>query len=179
MILCKTDDLVVRSLDYADKYSLVRWLSDPIVLEYYEGRDNVYDDIMVEKKFYSNKRKERYIIEFSNEVIGYLQFYCIEKEQCEEYGLIDSKDIIYGTDMFIGEPKYWGQGIGTVVMKNVVKFLIAERKAKKIILDPQCRNSRAVCCYEKCGFKKVKMLPNHEMHEGELRDCWLMEYSVN
>ncbi len=42
-------------------------------------------------------------------------------------------------------------------------------------MDPQCRNARAIACYEKCGFKKIRILPRHEMHEGEMRDCQLVE----
>ena len=42
--------------------------------------------------------------------------------------------------------------------------------------DPQAWNERAIRCYEKCGFKKVKLLPKHELHEGEYRDCWQIEY---
>ncbi|MEH1834506.1 MAG: GNAT family protein [Nostoc sp.] len=34
-------------------------------------------------------------------------------------------------------------------------------------------NPRAIRCYEKCGFVKVKLLPAHELHEGEYSDCWL------
>lgn len=179
MILFRTEKLAVRCLEDTDKGFLLKWLTDPIVLEYYEGRDKVYDDNMIEKKFYSKKRKERCIIEYANEVIGYLQFYPIEKEQFDEYGLLDDNAIVYGMDLFIGEHRYWGQGIGTSVMQSTIKFLMTERNAQKIVLDPQCRNGRAVCCYEKCGFRKTKMLPKHEMHEGELQDCWLMEYFVN
>ncbi len=43
-------------------------------------------------------------------------------------------------------------------------------------MDPQLRNTRAMKCYEKCGFKKIKILPKHELHEGVHQDCWLIEY---
>ncbi len=43
-------------------------------------------------------------------------------------------------------------------------------------MDPQAWNTRALRVYEKNGFKKKKYLEKHEMHEGELRDCWLIEY---
>lgn len=36
-----------------------------------------------------------------------------------------------------------------------------------IVLDPEVSNTRAVRCYEKCGFKKVKKVHNET--------CWLME----
>jgi aminoglycoside 6'-N-acetyltransferase len=43
-------------------------------------------------------------------------------------------------------------------------------------MDPRVSNERAIHCYEKCGFQKVKVLKEHELHEGVLEDCWMMEY---
>jgi aminoglycoside 6'-N-acetyltransferase len=42
-------------------------------------------------------------------------------------------------------------------------------------MDPQLRNKRALRCYEKCGFTPVKILPQHEQHEGIMEDCHLIE----
>jgi aminoglycoside 6'-N-acetyltransferase len=59
----------------------------------------------------------------------------------------------------------------------MVYYLINVLDANKIVMAPQTWNERAIACYEKCSFKKVKLLPKHECHEGELRDSWLMEFS--
>ena len=58
----------------------------------------------------------------------------------------------------------------------MIRYLIEHKKADRIVMDPQTRNTRAIKCYEKCGFKKVKILPSRELHEGEYQDCWLIEY---
>ena len=63
-------------------------------------------------------------------------------------------------------------------MKSMTNFLMTVKGAQKIVLEPQSWNQRAIKCYEKSGFKKVKLLPKQELHEGELKDCWLMEYEV-
>ncbi|RII34114.1 GNAT family N-acetyltransferase [Clostridium chromiireducens] len=180
MMFYKNGELIIRSLEYSDKCLIIKWLSDNEVLKYYEGRDNPYNKEMVEEKFYkSNENETRCIIEYSEIPIGYIQFYSIDKKECEEYGYQNFQDTVFGTDQFIGETKYWGQGIGTLLIKSMVNFLIREKGAKKIILDPQVWNERAIRCYEKSGFIKTKILPKHELHEGELKDCWLMEYSVD
>lgn len=180
MMCYKNGELSIRSLEYSDKYLIIKWLTDNEVLKYYEGRDNPYNENMVEEKFYKKDiSKTRCIIEYSQKPIGYIQFYAIDKKECEEYGYENVQNTIFGTDQFIGETKYWGQGIGTALMKSMVNFLITEKGAKKIILDPQAWNERAIKCYEKSGFIKTKILPKHELHEGEFKDCWLMEYSVN
>ena len=41
--------------------------------------------------------------------------------------------------------------------------------------DPVVDNVRAVRAYEKAGFVKVRVLPDHETLDGEPRDSWLME----
>ena len=72
---------------------------------------------------------------------------------------------------------YWNKGIGTKLVSSVVEYLIREKGADRIVMDPQTWNERAIHCYEKCGFEKVKLLPKRELHEGAYRDCWLMEYT--
>ena len=58
----------------------------------------------------------------------------------------------------------------------VLEYLTGTEGARSVILDPHADNPRALRCYEACGFRKLKLLEKHEMHEGERRDCWLMEY---
>lgn len=179
MIFYKTDKLTVRRLETNDKKLIVKWLSDNKILQYYEGRDNPHSEAMVEKKFYDGNTEEtRCIIEYLHIPIGYIQFYPIDEEELNDYGYKDFYDKIYGTDQFIGETEYWGQGIGKMLMKSMINYLVREKDAKKIVLDPQTWNERAIKCYESSGFNKVKLLAKHEMHEGELKDCYLMEYSA-
>ena len=70
------------------------------------------------------------------------------------------------------------KGIGTELVSLVVNYLIEEKGADRIVMDPQTSNKRAMRCYEKCGFEKVKHLPKHELHEEVYQDCWLIEYKV-
>ncbi|MDE7030378.1 MAG: acetyltransferase [Lachnospiraceae bacterium] len=168
--------LTLRQLDESDAEVLVKWLSDPAVLEYYEGRDHVYDMQMVQETFYlAEPWMTRCLIEYDGKKIGYLQFYRLNQEDLEEYSAGNCADICYAADQFIGEHDYWNRGIGTELMKGIVQYLFAKKKAHRIFLDPHCRNRRAVRCYEKCGFRKVCVLEAHELHEGRMEDCFLME----
>jgi hypothetical protein len=47
-----------------------------------------------------------------------------------------------------------------------VSYLLTACAATHITLDPRIEKLRAIRCYEKCGFQKVKVLPGHELHEG-------------
>ncbi|MBB6453351.1 aminoglycoside 6'-N-acetyltransferase [Salirhabdus euzebyi] len=178
-MLFENNNLSVRLLEEKDKTWLVKWLSDPKVLQYYEGRDRPFDLALVGEKFFSNNQAvNRCIVLYDGKPIGYIQFYLVEGKEREEYGYLSQSEIIYGTDQFIGEVDFWNRGIGKLLVSSIVDFLTKDRKAHKIVMDPQTWNERAIACYEKCGFQKVKLLPLREYHEGTYRDCWLMEYDA-
>ncbi|WP_226665263.1 GNAT family N-acetyltransferase [Metabacillus litoralis] len=175
ILLFQNGKLKVRKLEEKDKSLLTKWLSDPLVLEYYEGRDNPFDlDKVMEVFFHSKNEEIKCIVEFDCKEIGYIQFYQLEDEMIKELGYINEN--VYGTDQFIGEVGYWNKGIGTLLVKTTVNYLIEHKKADRVVMDPQIRNTRAIKCYVNCGFKTVKVLTNHELHEGEYQDCLLLEY---
>jgi aminoglycoside 6'-N-acetyltransferase len=177
-VLFQNGKLMVRELEVRDKHLIAKWLSDPSVLEYYEGRDNPFDLEKVNEKFYVRENNlVRCMVEYDKVNIGYIQYYDLDDEQRNLYGYYEISESIYGMDQFIGEVDFWNKGIGTVLIKSMVAFLMEEKQADKVVMDPQTWNERALACYEKCGFKKVKILPKNEYHEGEYRDCWLIEYS--
>ncbi|OZU90647.1 GNAT family N-acetyltransferase [Virgibacillus indicus] len=175
-MLVEKENLTIRYLEEADKNLLVKWLSDPAVLEFYEGRDNPFDTEKVKKEFYSpDEDVKKCIVEYKGTPVGYIQYYQVTPET-SIINHYDEDETIYGIDQFIGELAYWNKGIGTLLVCSMVDYLVEERKADRVIMDPHVTNHRALRCYEKCGFKKVKLLPKHEFHEGAYRDCWLMAY---
>jgi aminoglycoside 6'-N-acetyltransferase len=177
-MLYQVGDINVRKLQKKDNILLAKWLSDPAVLEFYEGRDNPFDIEKVNRVFYdSGVAKGQCIVEYVGKEIGYVQFYLLDDETKKVYGYGDEN--IYGMDQFIGETNYWGKGIGKLLVTSMMDYLINSKKATKVVMDPQTRNLRALKCYEKCGFKKVKLLPERELHEGKYQDCWLIEYNAN
>ena len=178
-MLYASGKLTVRLLEEKDKGYLVKWLSDPRVLEFYEGRDNPHDLDMVTEHFYDERDGvSGCLVEYEETPIGYIQFYEVEPKYRKLYGYEDADEIIYGMDQFIGEIDYWNKGIGTLLVSSMVNYLTSNKNASKIVMDPQTWNERAIKCYEKCGFQKIKLLPKQEYHEGEYRDCWQIEFST-
>ncbi|TYR80498.1 acetyltransferase [Priestia megaterium] len=176
-MIISNEKLIIRELTESDKELLVKWLSNPLVLQYYEGRDNPHDINMINEHFYQYEDDvTRCMIEFEHTAIGYIQFYLVDSQEKKAYGY-EVLENIYGMDQFIGETDYWNKGIGTDLVKLMIDYLTHKKHAEKIVMNPQAWNQRAISCYERCGFKKVKYLPKHEYHEEELRDCWLIEYS--
>lgn len=167
----------IRPIKENDKYIIKKWLSDPEVLQFYEGRDRPFTLEMVEEKFMKGSPPvSRCIVTFEDREIGYLQYYPIDEEERDKYGYSQSQEVIYGTDQFIGESALWNQGIGTLMINEVKKYLTEIKRADRLVMDPMVWNERAIKCYEKCGYRKVKILPQNELHEGDWHDAWLVEY---
>lgn len=175
------DKIRIRTMASDDAAVLLKWMTDTRVLEFYEGRDKRYTPELIQEDFFEEDEEDggnviKVILEYDGKPIGYGQIYGITGEVYEEYGYENRNETVYGIDQFIGEPDYWNRGIGTEYLKLVLQFLLEEKQADAVIMDPHQDNVRAIKCYQKTGFRIIKSLPEHELHEGAMRDCYLMEY---
>lgn len=164
-----------RMQDAPEDYALLaRWLTDERVLAFYEGRDNPFPIEKVIKKYSPRAVASEGVIpcimQYECHPIGYLQFYLADPI---EYSF-EAHGKVYALDLFIGEPQYWGRGLGASFLRLLLGYLFEQQGADWVILDPHIDNERAIRAYEKCGFRKIKLLPKHEQHEGQYVDCWLM-----
>lgn len=178
--ICKENSVAIRKMnDNSYDYNLLaKWLSDPEVLEYYEGRNNSFDLDRVIKKFGPRIRGEELvtpcIIEYEEQAIGYIQYYKIDSEEYNVCGKIEINEYAmpYGMDLFIGETDFWNKGIGTNMLKALIQYLFVKENADDI--DPQTWNKRAIKCYEKCGFKPITIIEKRELLDDEYRDNLIM-----
>lgn len=168
--------VAVRPLANSDAEFLLKWLTDSRVLEWYEGRDQVFTPARVQEDFYDDSPERRCIIEFHSRPVGYVQVYPLDEEGQKEYGCSHPDRRVFAMDQFLGEPDCWSQGIGRAFISMLLEYLVREERAEAVVLDPHVNNPRAIRCYEACGFQKIGFLPAHELHEGKMEDCWLMEY---
>ena len=163
----------------ADYAAMARWLTDERVLMYWDGRDNPSPLERVVEEYRPEVLGEGpeapCIVEFEGRPIGFVRYYPVEPV-AEEFGLReeDGAENAYALDLFIGEPERWGQGLGTRTVNAMVRYCFEKLGAPRVFIDPQAWNERAVHVYEKAGFRKLRLMPEHELHEGEHRDCWLM-----
>ncbi|MDA8205316.1 MAG: GNAT family N-acetyltransferase [Thermaerobacter sp.] len=168
----------IRPIAPDDAPHLMRWLNDPNVLQYYEGRDQPQDEHAIRKRFLTKQGSsvQGCAICYHDRPIGYIQVYPAEPENLCAWGFPRDARVAE-FDLFIGEPDLWGQVIGSRVVQAVARSLTTTYGADQVVVDPRVHNHRAVHVYEKCGFKKVRLLPAAEWHEGQLHDCWLMQFS--
>lgn len=170
-------DLEIRPLTDEDGPILHKWLNDPRVLAYYEGRDKPHDMEMVRERFLSKTDLNDVLgclVTWKGLSVGYVQVYPVFGEKFKSYGYPQNYRI-YGMDQFLGVPDLWNKGIGTLLVDALVDWLFQACKADRVVMDPRVENKRAIHVYEKCGFRKVQLLPQRELHEGKHHDCWLME----
>jgi len=57
----------------------------------------------------------------------------------------------------------------------LLAYLFDQKAATEVVLDSLAWNTRAIRCYDKAGFRKVRLLPKSELHEGEYQDAWLLK----
>jgi aminoglycoside 6'-N-acetyltransferase len=176
-------NLSFRPVDGDDDVArLVTWLRDPEVGAWWHGVTETYDERFVHAHVLGVDESyvTKAIVELDGRPIGFQQWYPLagEPDVLAEYGLwVD--DAAFGIDQFVGESTLHGQGIGTRQVRAVVDWLVGPDGpgARRVFTDPVVENLRAVRCYEKAGFRKLRVLPGHEHLDGEPRDSWLMELS--
>lgn len=175
-------DLLFRPIGEDDVDRIVRWLADPEVGGWWEGVTVDHDEALVRRDFLAHPGEEhvtKAIVERDGRPIGFQQWYpvWIPGEAGEWGDPAITTEGTFGIDQFIGESRLHNQGIGTRQVRAVATWLLGPHgpDATRVITDPVVENLRAVRCYEKAGFRKVKVLPAHEALDGVPRDSWLME----
>jgi len=174
MLHFETGRLRVRDETEADIPRLARWETDPRVLQYFGGRDDPHDEARMREEFFEATNDICCIFEWDGEPLGYIQF-CPHDQG--EYGFVPSERV-WGIDLYIGEPDYWHRGIGPQVVRASAEYLLASGRADRVTIDPETWNRRAIRSYEKAGFAKWRFMPRAELHEGEMRDAWLMVFDL-
>ncbi|BCL35458.1 GNAT family N-acetyltransferase [Nostoc sp. MS1] len=186
-MLVAKDEITIRLMeDKVENYQLMaKWLSDERVLEFYEGRDNPFDLERIIEAYQpmvrGNDAVKPCFIYYQNITIGYLQYCLLDDlpEADKQTYCLEKTDNVYALDLFIGEPNFWNRGVGSKILTVAVNYIFEVFLANKVVIDPRVENTRAIRCYEKVGFVKVKLLPAHELHEGKYSDCWLMAIEGN
>jgi aminoglycoside 6'-N-acetyltransferase len=175
---------LLRAAEVGDAPLLARWRSDPRILEFYGGRDKPLDEAAVRSYYFGRRRDpgtgrfQEYrpcIAETERGPVAFVQFYRLPRHETRLFG-VSSGERTHGIDLFIADPRLWGKGLGTRLIGLTRDYLCEARGAVRVMADPRVENLRSVRALEKAGFRKIRILPSREIHEGIPSDCWLMEY---
>lgn len=70
--------------------------------------------------------------------------------------------------------KEWGNGIGSLLLENVINFARNEARAEIISLEVRCDNTRAIKLYQKYGFETIGNFRGFFKIDGKYVDFALM-----
>lgn len=70
--------------------------------------------------------------------------------------------------------EYWGMGLGTLLVKDLIEWAESSQVIKRLELTVQKRNERAIHVYEKLGFEQEAIMKRGVKDDGVYRDVCLM-----
>lgn len=133
------------------------------------------------KKIEGNGIEHPFVIMIDDKPVGHIQYWDIHARDIINK---DKKDYFtgspsgtYGIDIFIGEIDYVGKGYGAKILSAFVQLLFDKYGAKKLVVDPSIKNTNAIRCYEKVGFKFSRT--GHEPVSGEVAILEMMAPSLH
>ncbi|MEB2298638.1 acetyltransferase [Lysinibacillus xylanilyticus] len=155
-----TNNIYIRKMTDNDYGLMAKWLSTKEVLEFYGDINSPFSIEQVRKKYEPRVRGEilvfSFIVELDDSPIGFMQYYKLQAEELKELGYLHNK-VVFGIDQFIGIPKLFNKGYGTIMVSKFIELIFKITDAEIIILDPEVSNERAIRCYE---FTKIKKINN-------------------
>lgn len=72
-------------------------------------------------------------------------------------------------------PDYQAQGYGAELLAAIENYLYIQHNARKLMLQVDEFNNRAITCYKKLGYRKVGVMQQHIFVQGSLRNVMIME----
>jgi RimJ/RimL family protein N-acetyltransferase len=149
----------LQYFERSDFKQLIHWIDSPEFLLQWGGPQFDYP--------LNESQLEKYIENANHETSDTLVYKVIHKETGNVIGHISlgnidrkNKSARIGK-VLVGDKNIRGQGIGQLIVKEILKIAFEELKLHRVSLGVFDFNQSAIACYEKAGFKK----------EGLLRDC--------
>jgi RimJ/RimL family protein N-acetyltransferase len=87
---------------------------------------------------------------------------------------VDARNQRAELGIVIGEKEYWSQGYGTDAIKTMLRYAFDEMNLRRVYLRVYAANTRAMRCYEKCGFRTEGRLRQHVYRNGVWHDEIIM-----
>jgi AacA4 family aminoglycoside N(6')-acetyltransferase len=159
MILNPMLPVTLRPLEEQDLPMLFDWLNRPHIVEWWGGESErptlaqVYATYM--PNVLAKENVTPYIAMLGSDPIGYAQSY-IAKGSGDGWWEDETDPGVRGIDQSIALAELLGKGLGTKLVQALVEILFQDPSVTKIQTDPAPTNLRAIRCYQKAGFHRVR-----------------------
>ena len=149
-----------RSSEDAEKFT--EWLNDFETTDYI-GRSGVLVTLEGEKKYLEENSSPESV------------FVIVTLNNDKMIGTVGLHDVNYVNrtatlGIFIGDKEYRDKGYGTETIKMILEYGFKYMNLHNIKLDLMGFNTRALKCYEKCGFKEYGRRREAEFLNGKYYD---------
>ena len=133
-----------RPLTAADLPLVASWLTRPQVAQWWDG------SIALEVEL------RQALAVLDDEAIGYVQSYQAVACHSDGWWLEVTDPGVFGVDLFLADELKREQGLGARMVRAFVAELFADPRVTRVQADPSPLNARAIRCYEKAGFRRVR-----------------------
>jgi RimJ/RimL family protein N-acetyltransferase len=141
---------IFKALEDDDLGLLCAWFNKSHVREWWDDHLTNEEIKLKYRKRIGDPVTLPFIAYLDEKPIGFIQYYFANK--IENNDLLDEMDDTVGLDQFIGEEDYINRGYGTQMIGQFVDHLFSDASVRKILIDVNKNNQRAIRCYEKLGF---------------------------
>ena len=102
----------------------------------------------------AREHQEVLIGELDGEPISYWEVYWAARDPLAAYYPAEAAD--QGVHLLIGPPELTGRGLGRLLLGAVVAWLFErEPGTRRVVAEPDVRNTRALRVFERCGFSRA------------------------
>jgi aminoglycoside 6'-N-acetyltransferase-1b/aminoglycoside 6'-N-acetyltransferase-2 len=141
---------------------LHEWLQRPHIVEWWGGEAERPRSLAETRERYlprvlAEEGVTPYIAMRGDEPIGYAQSY-VALGSGDGWWEDETDPGVRGIDQSLASPELLGRGLGTRLVTALVERLFADPAVSRIQTDPSPENGRAIRCYEKVGFRRLRTI---------------------
>ena len=148
--------LTARPLAHRDLNEMARMLAVPEVALWYDD-DPIAEQVAELAAHIASDYVSPFLVARDGRPIGYIQAY---HANCEDFWVrFGVPKETFGLDMFLADNR--GQGLGPRLTGAMIDRLFAMDGVRRVQIDPDPQNARAIRAYEKAGFRAAGVFPGY------------------
>ena len=150
-------DVRVRRLTDDDLQQLHAWLNEPGVVQWWEGDDVSWDNVVREYGSANTDPTEHWIASMGDRDIGWIQCWsgADETEECAPWLALGVEPTVAGIDYLVGDPSRRGTGVGSEMIRAFVTDVVfgLHPHWTQAAAAPYAANIASWRALEKAGFR--------------------------